>query len=50
MLFPAFIYLATIRSQAFATGIIVFFALFYTLGLALFTSIRPIFSSRNRIA
>lgn len=43
VLFPAFIYLATIRSQAVATGVIVFFALFYTLGLALFTSIHPIF-------
>ncbi len=43
VLFPAFILLATIRSHAVATGIIVVFALFYTLGLALFTSIHPIF-------
>ena len=43
VLFPAFILLATIRSPAVATGIIVVFALFYTLGLALFTSIHPIF-------
>ena len=43
VLFPAFIWLATIRSQGIATGIVVLFALFYTLGLALFTSIHPIF-------
>jgi hypothetical protein len=43
VLFPAFIWLATIRSQRVATGIVVLFALFYTLGLALFTSIHPIF-------
>jgi hypothetical protein len=43
VLFPAFILLATIRSQAISTGIVVIFAMFYTLGLALFTSIHPIF-------
>ena len=43
VLFPAFIWLATIRSQAVATGVVVLFALFYTLGLALFTGIHPIF-------
>ena len=43
VLFPAFILLATIRSRAISTCIIVVFALFYTLGLALFTTIHPIF-------
>ena len=43
VLFPAFIWLASVRSQGIATGIVVLFALFYTLGLALFTSIQPIF-------
>ena len=43
VLFPAFILLATIRSQAVATGLVVVFAMFYTLALALFTSIHPIF-------
>ncbi len=43
VLFPAFILLATIRSRAVATGLIVLFALFYTLGLALFTTLHPIF-------
>jgi hypothetical protein len=43
VLFPAFILLATIRSRATLTCVIVVFALFYTLGLALFTTIHPIF-------
>ena len=43
VLFPAFILLATIRSRAILTCVIVLFALFYTLGLALFTTIHPIF-------
>ena len=43
VLFPAFIWMATVRSQGVATGIVVLFALFYTLGLALFTNIHPIF-------
>jgi Mannosyltransferase (PIG-V) len=43
VLFPAFILLATIRSPAMTTSIVVVFALFYTLGLALFTTIHPIF-------
>jgi hypothetical protein len=43
VLFPAFIWLATIRSRLVATGLVVTFALFYTLGLALFTTIHPLF-------
>jgi hypothetical protein len=43
VLFPAFILLASIRSRSIATGIVVVFALFYTLGLALFTNIHPLF-------
>jgi hypothetical protein len=43
VLFPAFIFLASIRSRVIATGLVVVFALFYTLGLALFTTIHPLF-------
>ena len=43
VLFPAFILLASIRSRMMTIGLIVGFALFYTLGLALFTTIHPIF-------
>jgi Mannosyltransferase (PIG-V) len=43
LLFPCFIWLATIRSRALSTVIVVGFAMFYTLGLALFTTVRPIF-------
>lgn len=43
VLFPCFIWLATIRSRSVATALIVVFALFYTLGLALFTTIHPLF-------
>ena len=43
ILFPAFIWLATIRSGVVATGLVVVFSLFYTLGLALFTTIHPLF-------
>ena len=43
VLFPAFIMLASIRSRAIGTGLVVVFALFYTLALALFTTIHPIF-------
>jgi hypothetical protein len=43
VLFPAFILLAGIRSRMIMVGLIVGFALFYTLGLALFTTIHPIF-------
>jgi hypothetical protein len=43
VLFPCFIWLASIRSRLLATSIVVVFALFYTLGLALFTTIHPLF-------
>jgi hypothetical protein len=43
VLFPAFIWLATIRPGMVATGLVVVFSLFYTLGLALFTTIHPLF-------
>jgi hypothetical protein len=43
VLFPCFIWLASFRSRLFTTGLLVVFALFYTLGLALFTTIHPLF-------
>jgi hypothetical protein len=43
VLFPAFLWLATIRSRPATTAIVVLFSLFYTLGLALFTTIHPVF-------
>ena len=43
VLFPCFIWLATIRSRAASTALLVGFALFYTLGLAWFTTIHPLF-------
>jgi len=43
VLFPAFIWLASIRSRFVYTSLVVVFALFYTLGLALFTTVRPLF-------
>jgi hypothetical protein len=43
VLFPAFLFLAAIRSQLVTMGIVVVFALFYTFGLALFTNIHPLF-------
>lgn len=43
VLFPCFIWLASIRSRSISTALIVFFALFYTLALALFTTIHPLF-------
>jgi hypothetical protein len=43
VLFPAFIWLASIRSRFVYTGLMVVFALFYTLGLALFSTVRPLF-------
>jgi hypothetical protein len=43
VLFPAFILLAMVHSDALAIAIVVLFALFYTLGLALFTTVHPIF-------
>jgi hypothetical protein len=43
VLFPCFIWLASLRSRYLFTTLVVGFALFYTLGLALFTTLRPIF-------
>jgi hypothetical protein len=43
VLFPMFIWLASIRSRFVYTSLVVLFALFYTLGLALFTTARPLF-------
>ena len=43
VLFPCFIWLASIRSRLLATTLIVVFALFYMLGLALFTTLHPLF-------
>ena len=43
VLFPAFIWLASIRSRFVSSSIVVVFALFYTLGLALFTTVHPLF-------
>ncbi len=43
VLFPAFVWLASIRSRFVYTSAVVAFALFYTLGLALFTTVRPLF-------
>ena len=43
VLFPCFVWLATIRSRWVGTAIVVVFAMFYTLGLALFTTVHPLF-------
>jgi Dolichyl-phosphate-mannose-protein mannosyltransferase len=43
VLFPCFIWLASVRSPFVSDALLVGFALFYTLGLALFTTIHPIF-------
>jgi hypothetical protein len=43
VLFPFFIWTAEVKSRTLATALIVIFALFYTLGLALFTTIHPLF-------
>jgi hypothetical protein len=43
VLFPAFIWLASIRRRYVYTALVVVFALFYTLGLALFTTVHPLF-------
>ena len=43
ILFPCFIWLASLRSPAAGTPLVVVFALFYTLALALFTTIHPLF-------
>ena len=43
VLFPFFIWTAEVKDRSLATALIVVFALFYTLGLALFTTIHPLF-------
>jgi hypothetical protein len=43
VLFPAFIWLASIRRGWVYTSLVIMFALFYTLGLALFTTVHPLF-------
>ncbi|HYM25338.1 MAG TPA: hypothetical protein VEU08_19105 [Vicinamibacterales bacterium] len=43
VLFPFFIWLADGRSRFVSTMVVAVFALFYTLGLALFTTIHPLF-------
>jgi hypothetical protein len=43
VLFPVFIWLASIRSPHVYTALVVVFALFYTLGLALFATVHPLF-------
>jgi dolichyl-phosphate-mannose-protein mannosyltransferase len=43
VLFPCFIWLASIRSRRLWPALVVVFALFYTLGLAMFTTVRPLF-------
>jgi len=43
VLFPVFIWLAAIPSRRLSTAIVVVFAMFYTLGLALFATLRPLF-------
>jgi hypothetical protein len=43
VLFPAFLWLGSRRSRALGAALIVCFALFYTLALALFATIHPLF-------
>jgi mannosyltransferase PIG-V len=43
VLFPFFIWLGSIRSQTASTAILVTFAMFYALGLAMFVTLRPLF-------
>jgi hypothetical protein len=43
VLFPFFIWLASTRSHAVTMGVVVLFSLFYTLALALFTTLHPLF-------
>ena len=43
VLFPCFIWLASLRSRAASTALVVLFAMFYTLCLALFATIHPLF-------
>jgi hypothetical protein len=43
VLFPCFIWLASLRSRIVFPALVVCFAMFYTLGLALFVTIHPLF-------
>jgi hypothetical protein len=43
VLFPCFIWLASLRSPGVSTSLVVCFAMFYTLALALFVTIHPLF-------
>jgi Mannosyltransferase (PIG-V) len=43
VMFPCFIWLATVRSQTVAAALIVVFGMLYTLCLALFTKVHPVF-------
>jgi hypothetical protein len=43
VLFPCFIWLGSIESRRVFVGLVVGFAMFYTLGLALFVTLRPLF-------
>lgn len=43
VMFPCFIWLATIRSRTISTAVVVAFAMLYTLCLALFTTVHPLF-------
>ena len=43
VLFPCFIWLASIRSRVLGTAVVVVFSLFYTLALALFATGHPLF-------
>jgi dolichyl-phosphate-mannose-protein mannosyltransferase len=43
VMFPCFIWLASVRSRWVSTGLVVVFAMLYTLCLALFTTIHPLF-------
>ena len=43
VMFPFFIWLATIRSRAVVTAIVVAFAMLYALCLALFSNVYPLF-------
>jgi mannosyltransferase PIG-V len=43
VLFPFFIWLASLRSRSISAAIVVTFALFYAIGLAMFVTLRPLF-------
>jgi hypothetical protein len=43
VLFPVFLWLASLRAPALGTTLVVVFAMFYTFALALFTTLHPLF-------